>query len=34
VDPKAIAKGTPETITENAKKYVEIVRNFRASRPA
>ena len=34
VDPKAIAQGTPETITENAKKYVEIVRNFRASRPA
>ena len=34
VDPKAIAQGTPETITENAKKYAEIVRNFRASRPA
>ena len=32
VDPKAIAKGTPETITENAKKYLEIVRTFRAKR--
>ena len=31
VDPKAIAKGTPETITENARKYLEIVRSFRAS---
>jgi len=30
VDPKAIAKGTPEVITENARKYLEIVRNFRA----
>src|SRR5438309_1026358 len=32
VDPKMIAKGTPETITENARKYLEIVRNFRSSR--
>lgn len=31
VDPKAISKGTPETITENAKKYLEIVRSYRAS---
>jgi 2-dehydro-3-deoxyphosphogluconate aldolase/(4S)-4-hydroxy-2-oxoglutarate aldolase len=30
VDPKAIAKGTPEAITENARKYLEIVRNFRS----
>jgi 2-dehydro-3-deoxyphosphogluconate aldolase / (4S)-4-hydroxy-2-oxoglutarate aldolase len=29
VDPKAIVKGTPETITENARKYLEIVRKFR-----
>ena len=34
VDPKAIAKGTPETITENARKYLEIVRNFRSKRSA
>src|ERR1700719_1213421 len=29
VDLKAIAKGTPETITENARKYLSIVREFR-----
>lgn len=29
VNPKAIAEGKPETITENAKKYLEIVRKFR-----
>jgi 2-dehydro-3-deoxyphosphogluconate aldolase/(4S)-4-hydroxy-2-oxoglutarate aldolase len=34
VDPKAIAKGTPETITENARKYLEIVRNFRSKKSA
>ncbi len=28
VDTKAIAKGTPETITENARKYLAIVREF------
>ncbi|HUD21559.1 MAG TPA: bifunctional 2-keto-4-hydroxyglutarate aldolase/2-keto-3-deoxy-6-phosphogluconate aldolase [Acidobacteriaceae bacterium] len=32
VDPKAIAKGQPETITENARKYLAIVQNFHASR--
>ena len=30
VDTKAIAKGTPETITENARKYLAIVRDFHA----
>jgi 2-dehydro-3-deoxyphosphogluconate aldolase / (4S)-4-hydroxy-2-oxoglutarate aldolase len=35
VDVKAIAKGTPETITESARKYLAIVREFRgASAPA
>lgn len=34
VDPKAIAAGKPETITESAKKYLEIVRNFRSKKPA
>lgn len=29
VDLKAIAKGQPETITENARKYLAIVRSFR-----
>jgi 2-dehydro-3-deoxyphosphogluconate aldolase/(4S)-4-hydroxy-2-oxoglutarate aldolase len=29
VDVKAIAQGKPETITENAAKYLEIVRRFR-----
>ena len=29
IDNDAIAQGRPETITENAKKYVEIVKNFR-----
>jgi 2-dehydro-3-deoxyphosphogluconate aldolase / (4S)-4-hydroxy-2-oxoglutarate aldolase len=29
VNPKAIAEGKPETITENARKYLEIVRKFR-----
>jgi 2-dehydro-3-deoxyphosphogluconate aldolase / (4S)-4-hydroxy-2-oxoglutarate aldolase len=32
VDPKAIAAGRPETITDNARKYLMIVRSFRASR--
>jgi 2-dehydro-3-deoxyphosphogluconate aldolase/(4S)-4-hydroxy-2-oxoglutarate aldolase len=31
VNPKAIADGHPETITENAKKYLEIVGKFRQS---
>ena len=31
VDLKAIAKGTPETITENARKYLSIVREFHGS---
>jgi 2-dehydro-3-deoxyphosphogluconate aldolase/(4S)-4-hydroxy-2-oxoglutarate aldolase len=30
VDPKAIAAGKPEIITENARKYLAIVREFRA----
>jgi 2-dehydro-3-deoxyphosphogluconate aldolase/(4S)-4-hydroxy-2-oxoglutarate aldolase len=30
VDPKMIAKGTPEVITENAAKYLALVREFRA----
>lgn len=29
VDSKMIAKGTPEVITENAKKYLQIVKEFR-----
>jgi 2-dehydro-3-deoxyphosphogluconate aldolase/(4S)-4-hydroxy-2-oxoglutarate aldolase len=29
VNPKAIAEGKPETITESARKYLAIVRNFR-----
>lgn len=29
VDPKAIAQGHPEAITENARKYLAIVREFR-----
>jgi 2-dehydro-3-deoxyphosphogluconate aldolase/(4S)-4-hydroxy-2-oxoglutarate aldolase len=29
VNPKAIAEGHPETITENARKYLAIVRKFR-----
>jgi len=29
VDLKAIAQGRPETITENARKYLAIVRKFR-----
>jgi hypothetical protein len=32
VDAKAIAEGRPETITENAVKYLAIVRKFRESR--
>lgn len=32
VDLKAIAKGQPETITENARKYLAIVHSFRESR--
>jgi 2-dehydro-3-deoxyphosphogluconate aldolase / (4S)-4-hydroxy-2-oxoglutarate aldolase len=31
VDPKMIAAGTPEVITENARKYLTIVRDFRAA---
>ena len=31
VDLKAIAKGTPETITENARKYLAIVRSVRGT---
>jgi len=31
VDPKMIAAGPPEVITENARKYLTIVREFRAS---
>jgi 2-dehydro-3-deoxyphosphogluconate aldolase / (4S)-4-hydroxy-2-oxoglutarate aldolase len=31
VDPKQIAAGTPEVITENARKYLAIVREFRAA---
>src|SRR5580700_71631 len=31
VDTKAIAKGTPDTITENARKYLAIVREFRGA---
>jgi 2-dehydro-3-deoxyphosphogluconate aldolase/(4S)-4-hydroxy-2-oxoglutarate aldolase len=34
VDLKAIAKGTPETITESARKYLAIVREFRKPRAA
>ena len=34
VDPKLIAAGTPEIITENARKYLAIVRAFRDSQPA
>jgi len=34
VDPRAIAQGTPESVTENARKYLEIVRNFRSGKPA
>ena len=34
VDLKAIVAGKPETITENAVKYLEIVRRFRESRGA
>jgi len=33
VDPKAIAEGHPETITENASKYLAIVRAYRESLP-
>jgi hypothetical protein len=29
VDTKAMAEGKPEKITESAKKYLEIVREFR-----
>lgn len=32
VNPKAITEGHPETITESAAKYLEIVRKFRASK--
>lgn len=34
VDPKMIAKGTPEVITENAAKYIQIVKEFRGGKPA
>ena len=33
VDPKAIAQGKPEIITENARKYLGIVRAFREKHP-
>ncbi|MGP8260888.1 MAG: bifunctional 4-hydroxy-2-oxoglutarate aldolase/2-dehydro-3-deoxy-phosphogluconate aldolase [Acidobacteriaceae bacterium] len=32
VNPKAIAEGHPETITENARKYLAIVQNFHESK--
>jgi 2-dehydro-3-deoxyphosphogluconate aldolase / (4S)-4-hydroxy-2-oxoglutarate aldolase len=32
VDPKAIATGNPQRITESAKKYLEIVRSFRSKK--
>jgi hypothetical protein len=32
VDPKAVAAGHPETITENARKYLAIVQKFHESR--
>jgi 2-dehydro-3-deoxyphosphogluconate aldolase/(4S)-4-hydroxy-2-oxoglutarate aldolase len=32
VDPKAMSEGKPEKITESAKKYLEIVREFRGSK--
>jgi 2-dehydro-3-deoxyphosphogluconate aldolase / (4S)-4-hydroxy-2-oxoglutarate aldolase len=34
VDPKMIAAGTPEVITENARKYLAIVKAFREPEPA
>ncbi len=34
VNPKLIADGKPEVITENAAKYLEIVRRFRRAQPA
>jgi 2-dehydro-3-deoxyphosphogluconate aldolase/(4S)-4-hydroxy-2-oxoglutarate aldolase len=34
VDLKAVAKGTPETITESARKYLAIVREFRKTHAA
>ena len=34
VNPKLIAEGKAEVITENAAKYLEIVRRFRESQPA
>jgi 2-dehydro-3-deoxyphosphogluconate aldolase / (4S)-4-hydroxy-2-oxoglutarate aldolase len=33
VDPKAIATGNPQRITESAKKYLEIVQSFRSKKP-
>jgi 2-dehydro-3-deoxyphosphogluconate aldolase/(4S)-4-hydroxy-2-oxoglutarate aldolase len=33
VDPKLITAGTPEVITENARKYLAIVRAFREQQP-
>jgi 2-dehydro-3-deoxyphosphogluconate aldolase/(4S)-4-hydroxy-2-oxoglutarate aldolase len=33
VDAKALAAGHPETITENARKYLAIVKNHRAAKP-
>jgi 2-dehydro-3-deoxyphosphogluconate aldolase/(4S)-4-hydroxy-2-oxoglutarate aldolase len=32
VNPKAIAEGHPETITENARKYLAIVRKYREAK--
>jgi 2-dehydro-3-deoxyphosphogluconate aldolase/(4S)-4-hydroxy-2-oxoglutarate aldolase len=34
VNPKLIADGKPGVITENAAKYLEIVRRFRRAQPA
>jgi 2-dehydro-3-deoxyphosphogluconate aldolase/(4S)-4-hydroxy-2-oxoglutarate aldolase len=34
VDPKMIAKGTPEVITENAAKYLQLVKDYRAGKAA
>jgi hypothetical protein len=32
VDNKAVRAGKPEIVTENARKYLEIVRSYRAGR--
>jgi 2-dehydro-3-deoxyphosphogluconate aldolase/(4S)-4-hydroxy-2-oxoglutarate aldolase len=33
VDAKAMAQGHPEIVTESARKYLEIVKAFRAKKP-